>query len=345
MERKRLAALEQFLTHAAEANHVQVEAAEPLRGGAIQENYLITARVDGGRYQGPSRMALRMSAPSGVAASHSRAQEFALLKAAHAEGVTVPEPLFLCEDSTVLGRPFFIMRAVAGTALGPRIVKDPSVGGDRDALARRLGQELAHIHRIRPPREDLEFLVPLQTSPARHLIALYRDYLDTLDVPRPVVEWGVRCLELHAYDSEDVVLCHRDYRTGNYMVDEHGLTSVLDWEFAGWGDPMEDVAWFCSRSWRFSAPHREAGGIAERTPFYDGYTRESGRPIDPQRVHYWEIMASVRWAIIALQQNQRYTSGEQRTLELALIGRRVPEMEYEILKLVDQTLAGIHHAD
>lgn len=340
MERERLAALERFLTHAAEAKHVQVKAVEALRGGAIQENYLIQVNIDGGRCHGSSRMALRMSAPSGVTASHSRAQEFALLKAAYTEGVTVPEPLFLCEDPAVLGRPFFIMRAVAGTALGPRIVKDAGVGGDRDALARRLGKELARIHRIRPPRGDLGFLPTLKTSPARHLVAVYRGYLDALDAPRPVVEWGVRWLELNAHDSEKVVLCHRDYRTGNYMVDANGLTGVLDWEFAGWGDPMEDVAWFCSRSWRFSAPHKEAGGIAERAPFYAGYEQESGRSIDPQRVHYWEIMASVRWAIIALQQNRRYTSGEQRTLELALIGRRVPEMEFEILKLVDQTLAG-----
>ncbi len=344
MEEERIAALERFLTHAGKAKQVRVEAVEDLRGGAIQENYLLVAHFDGGRYHGLTKMALRMSAPSGVAASHSRAQEYALLKAAYSEGVTVPEPLFLCEDAGVLGRPFFIMQAVTGTALGPRIVKDAAVGGDRDALARRLGQELARIHRIRPPRRELGFLGALETAPARHLISNYRGYLDAMRTPRPVLEWGLRWLERNAYDSEDVVLCHRDYRTGNYMVDAHGLTGVLDWEFAGWGDPMEDVAWFCSRSWRFSAPHKEAGGIAERAPFYSGYTEESGRRIDPHRVHYWEVMASLRWAIIALQQNLRYTSGEQRTLELALIGRRVPEMELEILKLVDRAIGVVDHA-
>ncbi len=344
IEHERLAALERFLAGAARAQRVRVESAELLKGGAIQENYLLDAHFDGGRYHGALKLALRMSAPSAVAASHTRAQEYALLKAVHAQGVAVPEPLFLCEDPAVLGRPFFVMRAVAGTALGPRIVKDTRIGGDRDALARRLGRELARIHRIRPPRRDLAFLAPLETSPARHLIALYRGYLDALDAPRPVVEWGLRWLQLNAYDGDDVVLCHRDFRTGNYMVDAHGLTGILDWEFAGWGDPMEDIAWFCSRSWRFSAPRQEAGGIAGREPFYAGYTEESGTSIDAQRVHYWEVMASVRWAVIALQQNRRYTSGEQRTLELALIGRRVPEMEFEILKLIDQALPELGHA-
>ena len=60
-----------------------------------------------------------------------------------------------------------------------------------------------------------------------------------------------------------------------------GLTGILDWEFAGWADPMEDVAWFCAKCWRFGANRLEAGGIADRAPFYAGYEAESGRRIDP----------------------------------------------------------------
>ena len=68
------------------------------------------------------------------------------------------------------------------------------------------------------------------------------------------------------------MLCHRDFRTGNYMLDigSRGatLTGILDWEFAGWGDPDEDIGWFCCKGWRFSRLDREAGGIAARAPFY-----------------------------------------------------------------------------
>ena len=60
----------------------------------------------------------------------------------------------------------------------------------------------------------------------------------------------------------DITLIHRDYRTGNYLVDEGRLAGVLDWEFAGWGDPREDIGWFTARCWRFGGVEREAGGIA-----------------------------------------------------------------------------------
>ena len=85
------------------------------------------------------------------------------------------------------------------------------------------------------------------------------------------------------------VLCHRDFRTGNYMVTAEspqggGLTGILDWEFAGWGAPMEDVAWFCAKCWRFGVNESEAGGISRRENFYRGYREASGREIDHRAV-------------------------------------------------------------
>ena len=168
------------------------------------------------------------------------------------------------------------------------------------------------------------------------LIEQYRRWLDELDAGRPALEWGVRWLDLEAPAPDEVVLCHRDFRTGNYLVDEGGLTAILDWEFAGWGDPMEDLGWMCSRFWRFGADDLEAGGIAPRQPFYEGYAAESGREVDARKVAYYEVMANLRWAVIALQQCHRFVSGAEQTLELALIGRRVPEMEIEIIELIEE---------
>lgn len=127
-------------------------------------------------------------------------------------------------------------------------------------------------------------------------------------------------------------LVHRDYRTGNYMVDASGLTAVLDWEFAGWGDPDQDLGWFCAACWRFGRPELEAGGIGSRAAFYRGYAAAGGRPIDPERVAYWEVMAHVRWAVIALEQGARHVSGREFSLELALTGRMVPDLERAILR-------------
>ena len=117
---------------------------------------------------------------------------------------------------------------------------------------------------------------------------------------------GLRWLETHLPAPAAPVLCHHDFRTGNYLLDGAKLTGILDWEFAGWGDPHEDIGWFCSKGWRFARLDREAGGIADRAPFYRGYESESGRRVDPERVRFWEVLASVRWAVIALQQSDRH---------------------------------------
>ena len=194
------------------------------------------------------------------------------------------------------------MRRVAGTALARRIVKDTSLGGDREALAERLGHELAKIHTIVPPRSDLDFLGQPPGDPGPDTVTQIRKHLDTLGLARPALEWGLRWCETHAPQPSEVVLTHQDYRTGNYMIDESGLTGILDWEFAGWNDPMSDIGWFCAKCWRAGRDDLEAGGIAARAALYQGYEATSGHRIDPARVAFWEVMAHVRWAVIALQQ-------------------------------------------
>lgn len=343
--RERLAG---FIARAAPAGRVEILDARPLTGGAIQENWAVTAALHGGPIAGRHDMVLRTDSPTGVAASLGRPEEYAVLRLAHAAGVTVPEPLWLCEDMAVLGRSFYLMRRVAGTAAGHRIVRDASLGGPRKALAERLGRELARIHRITParvaalvpdaPAHAYDFLRQPHPSPALDQVALYRADLDGRAVAHPVLEWTLRRLELAAPPAGEIVLVHQDFRTGNYMVDEAGLTGILDWEFCAWGEPMADIGWFCAKCWRFGAREstpgeRDAGGIAPRADFYGGYEAESGRRVDAAAVAYWETMAHLRWAIIALQQADRYLEGGEQMLDLALTGRRLPELEHEMLGL------------
>jgi aminoglycoside phosphotransferase (APT) family kinase protein len=331
----RRTALARFLAAASGAVAVEVTEFAPLRGGAIQENWAVDARFSGGAFAGEQRLVLRTAARTGVAASLSRLAEFAVLKAAFAAGVTVPEPLWASDDPEIMGKPFFTMRRVEGTAAAHRITRDPALDPALPAIAERLGRELARIHAIRPPRADLAFLAPYEKVGPAQQIAGFRAYLDGHPTPRPVLEWGVRWLETHIPPLSDPVLCHHDFRTGNYMLDGTALTGILDWEFSGWGDPHEDIGWFCCKGWRFARLDREAGGIADRAPFYQGYQSGSGRSVDPRRVFFWEVLASIRWAIIALQQRDRYMIGGERNLDLALTGRRATECELEILMLLD----------
>jgi aminoglycoside phosphotransferase (APT) family kinase protein len=277
-------------------------------------------------------LVLRKDAPSRVAVSRTRPQEFALLRAAFAAGVTVPEPLWASEDPVIAGTPFFIMRRVAGTAIGRRIVRDETLGGERATLAARLAEQLARVHTIRPPRADLAFLGEPRT--VRDFVTEAYEFLDATGRVEPALELGLRWLEVNAPEPQEMVLLHRDFRTGNYMLDADGITAILDWEFAGWGDPHEDIGWFFARCWRFGADELEAGGIGSRQAFYAAYERFGERHVDDERVRYWEAFAHARWAIIARRQAERHYSGEERSLELLLIGALEPEIDTMLLESI-----------
>jgi aminoglycoside phosphotransferase (APT) family kinase protein len=333
------AALERHLAAAFGAEKVAVRDPAKLSGGAIQVNWSIDLELRGGPRAGSWPLVLRTDAPSGVAVSHGRAAEFRLLEAAWAAGVTVPEPIHLCEDASVIGRPFALMRRLEGVALGPKVVKDQSLGGDREALVERLGEELARIHTIRPETHAFPFLDPPAENPGLAGVETFRRHLDDLEWPQPALEWGLRWLERHARPADEIVLAHHDFRTGNIMLTAEGLAGILDWEFAGWSEPHEDLGWFCAICWRFGARDKEAGGLGSRAAFYRGYRRVSGREIDPARVAFWEVFAHLRWAVIALQQGDRYLRGGEKTLDLALTGRRTPEIEFELLRMTRPGLA------
>jgi aminoglycoside phosphotransferase (APT) family kinase protein len=303
-----------------------------LSGGAIQQNIALDVVLRGA----PVRWVLRTDSDAVLAVSRTRAEEFALLRAAHAAGVTVAEPLFLCEDASVTGRPFFVMARVGGIAAGHRVVKDATLGGGREALVAAIGRELSRIHRIRPPRADLAFLGVPPADDGRATIAAMRARLDAAGTPRPVLEWGLRALERTVPPPVPPVLLHNDFRTGNLMLDAAGVTAVLDWEFAAWGDPHADLGWFCATCWRFGNNAAEAGGIGPREAFYAGYEAEAGTTLDRARIPWWELMAHIRWAVIAADQAMRHISGEERSLQLALTGHIVPELEWEILAMAER---------
>lgn len=329
-------ALAEWLTGATGARAARIVRLERLGGGAIQENWALDVELDGGRRSGAHALVLRTDAPTSVAVSWSRIQEYRILEVAHRAGVTVPEPFALCEDRAVIGRAFYLMRRVAGEARGFRLVRDPAVLARGEALAARLGAELAKLHRVVPPVTGLEFM-PVPHGPAALArVAEYRAHLDALGSSECVLEWALAWLERHAPAAVSPRLIHADFRTGNYLVEQGELTAVLDWEFAGFGDPLEDLGWMLGRYWRFGAYEREAGGIGSREALLSGYEAEAGHPVDRAAVPYWEVMGTVRWAVVALQQAARHFVGNETSLELALTAHVLPVLELDLLTRVQE---------
>lgn len=322
-------ALDGWLADVLDMPGARVVAAAKLSGGAIQENWAVTVAAGAAS----RRLVIRRDAPATIAASRSRAEEFALIAAAHRAGVRVPEPLGFCDDPAVIGAPFAAMAWVEGTGYGPKVVRDLTLGGDRLALGRELGRQMALIHAIRPDAALARILGPRPADPARDAVAVLRGWLDARPTPRPGLEWALRWAERHAPPPDRVTLTHQDFRSGNVLIDADGLTAVLDWEFAAWSDPACDIGWFCARCWRFSRPDLEGGGIAPRSAVLEGYAAAGGTVPDPDRIRWWEVMAHARWAVIALQQGDRHAGGAEPSLHLALTGRIADVLEYQLLRM------------
>ncbi|MEP3112351.1 phosphotransferase family protein [Nisaea sp.] len=334
MDGETRAVVAEWLLSETGAEEIDITGAKLLSGGAIQENWLLDLVVRGGRLNGLEQAVLRTDAASGVDESHGRVEEFRLLSVGFEAGMTVPEPLALEPTGSITGKPFYIMQKADGTANPRMLTRDAALSSHPIGLARQIGREMDRLHRIQPPRPDLGFLGSVPSDPAAQRISELYGFLDSLPKAYPALEWGLRWLELNRPAPSRAVLCHRDFRTGNYMVSDGKLTGVLDWEFAGWSDPLEDIGWFCARCWRFGADEREAGGIGSRADLYAGYEEEAGSELDWSLVPYWEVLATVRWGAIALLQGERHNSGAERSIELALTGRKAAEMELDVLQQI-----------
>jgi aminoglycoside phosphotransferase (APT) family kinase protein len=302
-----------------------------LSGGAIQSNYALAIDCAGGAHPGRLELVVRSDSPSQIDASLSREQEFQILNVAYSAGIKVPRPLWHCSDLSVIGHAFSVMSRLPGIASGRELVRGGLSSDQAQSLTQELGMQMARLHQIRPPDERLSFLTVPSPSPALARVRQYREALDAIPEPHPVLEWSLNWLSDHAAPVSDVVLCHCDFRTGNYLVHGGRLTGILDWEFCAWSDPYEDLGWLCAKSWRFGATQKPVGGIGDKAVLFDAYARESGKPVDARKVLYWEVMAMTRWATIALKQAQRHLSGRQSSLELALTGRLLPEIEFDLL--------------
>jgi aminoglycoside phosphotransferase (APT) family kinase protein len=303
-----------------------------LSGGAVLRHYLLQFELGGA----PQRWVLRTDGATKLGLGLGRAQEFALQRVLFRAGLKVAEPLVMCCDEAVFGAPFFLMRFLPGEAQGAAVARDAN-----PALAAELGRELARLHQL-SLREALHFLPAPPQDAAVARIAALEALLAADPDPHPVAEWALRWLKRMKPAPALPVLCHGDFRTGNYLVADGKLAGVLDWDFAQWSDPDEDIAWFCAKAWRFGALQREAGGIAARADFCGAYEEVAGRAIDPERIRYWEVMAALRWLVIALKQRDRFLKAGERSLDLALTGRRPAECELEILLLTleaDQSVA------
>ncbi len=300
---------------------VQVENLRELTGGASRATWAFSAaRADDVR-----QLILRVGPPDEIHAGMEL--EAAALSRAAATGAPVPQVLAASNSAEALGNPFLVCDFVPGETIVRKIQRSLDDEG-RAALLEQCAEALASIHRSDPTGIGLS---------SADQLGSWRHELDEIGDTTATFEWAFRWLERNQpADIGDPVLVHGDFRMGNLIVDGSRLAAVLDWELTHLGSRAEDLAWFCIRAWRFGAPRAlDAGGLGSIGDFLTAYERSSAITLDRRTFHWWLVSATLRWGIICRYQAQRHLSGQTRSVELAAIGRRVCETEWDLLGLLE----------
>jgi aminoglycoside phosphotransferase (APT) family kinase protein len=291
-----------------------------LSGGASRETWSLDADGRG--------LILQRQRQGSTGANLTMALEVALLRAAAAAGVRVPQVVADASDGAALGAPAFVVSRLEGETIARKLLRDDEYADVRPRVAGECGALLAAIHRI-----------PVDAVPglaASDPIESMRSTLDLLGEPHPAFELGLRWLAQRrpASSSSGVSVVHGDFRTGNLLVSPARVEAILDWELAHLGDPLEDLGWFCVRAWRFGADDRPAGGFGPREELWAAYEAAGGTPVDPDAARWWEVYGTLRWGVICIAQAASHRTGLSRSVELAAIGRRTCENEHDVLALL-----------
>ena len=288
---------------------------------------------------GSERHALIMRrSPGGLRGDDSvpLSTEAALLQAIHGSGVPVPEVLHVLQPGDGLGDGF-IMRRIDGETIPRKILRDPAFATARAQLVPQMARALASIHSL-----DTSGLPPLPVRTAASTLATLLQRQHNAPRANSVFEWALRWLsENLPSDPPSPSLVHGDFRLGNVIVDESGLRAVLDLEIAHLGDPAEDLAWICLPPWRFGRIDLPVAGIAPRRELHAAWEAASGKPVEPERVRWWQAVGSLRWGMGCAAMSEWFTSGGDATVERGMIGRRVSENELDLLRLL---ASGDEHA-
>ena len=322
----------EIIRQALKEHGAELHAVTPLHGGACQENFRVDVTYEGK----PHRWVLRSDSPRSLPGSLRRHQEFPVIEVTHSAGVLTPKARWLHRELLRPGADAYFLDWVEGESIGRRVVREKELENARAKLPQALAESLAKLHRITPSAASALPLPPVPQKPAEHALTQLKQMVDVLKVPLAAVEFCLQYLQEHLPSDQTVVLTHGDFRTGNFMVSPQGLTAIIDWEFAHWGSPYEDLAWISVRDWRFNRLDKPVGGFAQREPFYVAYQAAGGKPVDLQHLLWWEIAGNLRWAVGSHFQAERYLSGDVRDLELIAIAKRATEMEYEALRLIQR---------
>ncbi|MEO9469351.1 phosphotransferase family protein [Parasphingorhabdus sp.] len=229
----------------------------------------------------------------------------------------------------------FIMERAEGETLPHKILGNAKFAEAERLLTSDCARELAKIHQmdVSSLANSLEYFEPEQ------LIQLQKDKYDEIGGAIPIYEFAFRWLFENAPESSVKRPVHGDFRMGNLMIMPEGLSAVLDWELARLGDPVQDLAYLCTPSWRFGRYEKVAGGFDTADSFLSAYSAETEENVDPERFRFWLVYSTLWWGVACMVMGEIWRSGGDRSLERTVIGRRVSEVEIDLALQFEDMLA------
>ncbi len=309
---------------------VKVSDLSTTTAGARRHNVIFDATVGG-----ETRRLVATIVPEGETLINSIDAEAGVRTVAEDAGVAVPHVHLVRTDGDLVGGPFMVSDFVDGETVPRRVLRLVAETGIGALVVRQLGETLARLHAVDPSVAPPTLRRLEGGPPAAAALAAMTAAVDELPQRRPVLELGLRWLgrRLPAPPVRESIV-HSDVRNGNLIVGPDGLRAVLDWEGAlASGDPMQDLAWPALRMWRFREDEREIGGFAGRSPFVAGY-ESAGGAFDEDRFRWWKVEGTLRWAVGLAGQAMSYLDGRVPSIVMAASGRRVSELEWDLLMLI-----------
>lgn len=223
------------------------------RGGQSNPTYFVAA--------GDLPLVLRKKPPGKLLPSaHAVEREFRIMRALRDTPVPVPEALALCEDASVVGTPFFVMRYVpAKIHWDPTLPELPSNEARRATYREYVGA-LAALHRVDYAKVGLADYGKVGQYVARQVDRWSKQYEASRTSDIPSMERLMKWLPANVPPGDETTLIHGDWRLDNMMFSEdQRCVAVLDWELSTLGHPASDVA-YAAMGYHLNMPGR--GGLA-----------------------------------------------------------------------------------
>ena len=297
---------------------------EPLTGGASKEIWKFEVNANGKSDRYILRRGSGVEGPLAIKTS----DEAKIQKTVRKLGAQVPEIVAVSSLDEELGDAY-IMKFVDGESIARKILRDEEYKNTLPKLAFECGQSIAKIHQA--DINEFPFL-PSKTV-FEQINDLYQTYV-SFNEPSPVFEYTHLWLKKQNFGEINDALVHGDFRLGNIIVDKDGLKSVIDWELAHIGNPLQDLGWICGNSWRFGNTDKVVGGFGDLADLLKGYNSVSNFQVDENMVKAWQVFGTFRWGVICLIQASAHLTGSVNSVEKASIGRRVSETEIDIVDLL-----------